>query len=270
MARNKVDYENFFKAGQKSKLEVQLPENITREANGELVFFEDDRARIELIGSVVPSSFSSLKPKARLSLSSWSGWGFFKCAAVLEEAVSGKEFIVRLVGAVEEIQRREYFRLDVALPVVITKPAEQTLATLTDQWESNRNRLCAAPPPEMFATRNGYRAVTVDRQDLAPQAVNLSGGGMRLRLSEKFTSGTRVHADLYLPVAPPRIVPVVAEVLRSNELALRIQKDPAYITAMKFIVIDGKDREFIIAYLFAEQRLQLQNEAQERELPTPS
>lgn len=267
--RKKINYEQYFKAGQQVKLGVRLSESVTKEVSGELTFFEDDRARIELFGDV-PSAFTSDKKHVRLNLSGWSGWGFYNCSVVLEELDSAKTFIVRLVGAVEEIQRREYFRLDVDLPVVVARPGVQTLSSLTEEWEAHKGRLNATPPPEMFSTRKGYRAVTSDKQDLPPQAINLSGGGMRLRLPEKHAIGTRLHADLYLSVAPPRIVPVVAEVLRCNELALRIQKDPVFITAMKFILIDDKDREFIIAYLFAEQRQQLQNEAQERELPTPT
>jgi c-di-GMP-binding flagellar brake protein YcgR len=270
MARTKIAYSNFFKVGQQVKLGMRLSENLIREGSGELTFFEDDRTRVELFGADVPAAFASLKPGTRLNLSGWSGWGFFNCAAILEEALSAKDFIIRLTGIVEEIQRREYFRLDVSLPVVIRKPLEQTITSLNEQWEEIRAKHLEEPPPQLFSTLKGYRAVTFDRQDIAPQGVNLSGGGMRLRLTEKIFTGDRVHADIYLPVAPARIVPVVAEVLRCNELALRIQKDPAYITAMKFLTIDEKDRELIIAYLFAEQRILLQNEAEERELPTPT
>jgi hypothetical protein len=38
---------------------------------------------------------------------------------------------------------------------------------------------------------------------------------------------------------------------------------------MKFLLIEEKDREAIIAFLFAEQRIQLQSES-ERELPSPT
>jgi len=70
-------------------------------------------------------------------------------------------------------------------------------------------------------------------------------------------------------MAPPRIISTVAEVLRSNEVTLRLEKTPAYITAMKFILLEETDREAIISYLFSEQRLQLQSES-DRELPSPS
>jgi hypothetical protein len=268
MAKKKINYEHYFNQGQPVKISVRLSANLLRESNGEITAISANRARVEILGGEAPKAISSQKPGTHISLSGWSGWGFYCCDAVLVEVISPKEFDLRLEGEVEEIQRREYFRLDVCLPVIVSSPPQQTIASLTEQWEKKKYGLQDAPPPEMFATARGYRAVTATREDVPSQDVNLSGGGLRFRMPSALANGTRVHVDIFLPLAPPRIVSAVAEVLRSNEVTLRIEKAPVFITAMKFILIEEKDRDSIIAFLFAEQRLQLQSES-DRELPSP-
>ncbi|MDD2337932.1 MAG: PilZ domain-containing protein, partial [Geobacteraceae bacterium] len=210
-----------------------------------------------------------LEPGSRVSLSGWSGWGFYCCDATLVTMVSPKEFDLRLEGEIEELQRREYFRLDVSLPVQITIPTQQTIASLSEQWENTKALNQAALPPRIFASDGGYRAVTSTKEEVPSENVNLSGGGIRLRMQSAVPVGTRIHVNLFLPMAPPRIISTVAEILRSNEVTLRVEKAPVYITAMKFILLEETDREAIISYLFSEQRLQLQSES-DRELPSPS
>ena len=120
----------------------------------------------------------------------------------------------------------------------------------------------------MFATSRGYRVVTANKEEILSQEMNLSGGGLRMRMPSSVTPGTRLHLDLFLPNAPTRIISPVAEALRCNEVMLRVEKTPVFIVAMKFILIEEKDREAIISHLFSVQRLQLQSES-ERELPLP-
>ncbi len=269
MIKKKINYELYFKDGQQVKIGVRLSATLLRESNGELTAFSGNRARVEILGGDEPKALLSLKPGSRVSLSGWSGWGFYCCDATLVTIVSPKEFDLRLEGAVEEIQRREYFRLDVSLPVQIAVPTQQTIASLSEQWEKKKARNQAEPPPRIFTSAGSYRAVTSTREEISSEDVNLSGGGIRLRMKSAVSIGTRIHVDLFLPMAPPRIISTVAEILRSNEITLRVEKTPVYITAMKFILLEETDREAIISYLFSEQRLQLQSES-DRELPSPS
>jgi hypothetical protein len=266
MAKRKIHYEHYFKEGQQIKIGVRLSSTLMRESNGELTAFSGDRATVEVLGET-PKALTTLKPGSRVAFSGWSGWGFYCCDAILVAGLSPKEFDLRLEGDVEEIQRREYFRLDVCLPVNVSIPAQQTIASLTDQWEQRKTLHQNAPPPRMYAKARGYRAVTAQNEEIPSQEVNLSGGGLRIRFPSAISPGTRIHVDLFLPMAPPRILSVVAEILRCNEVTLRVEKAPVYIVAMKFILLDEKDREAIIAYLFSEQRLQLQSESSQ-ELPT--
>lgn len=266
MAKRKINYELFYKEGQQVKLGVRLSSNLLRECNGEISSFAENRAKVEILGAA-PKAIAALEPGARVTLSGWSGWGFYCAEAILTAKISPKEFDLRLEGVVEEIQRREYFRLDVSLPVRVTIPDQQTITALSEQWEKRKSLHQSAPSPRMSATAKGYRAIAAHNEEILPQEVNLSGGGLRMRMQSAVKIGSRIHVDLLLPLNPPRIISTVAETLRSSEVTLRVQQTPLFIVAMKFILIEEKDREAIIAFLFAEQRQQLQTESV-RDLPS--
>jgi len=268
MAKRKINYDLFYKERQQVKFGIRLSSNFLRECNGEISTFSGNRAKVEILGDV-PKAIASLEPGARVTLSGWSGWGFYCAEAILVAIISSKEFDLRLDGAVEEIQRREYFRLDVSLPVTIAIPDQQTIAALSENWEKKKSRNQAAPPLRISATARGYRAIDAAKNEIPAEELNLSGGGLRLRMPSAVSSATRVQVDIFLPATPPRIISTVAEVLRCNEVTLRIGKAPIFIVAMKFILIEEKDREAIIAFLFSEQRRQLQAESV-RELPAPT
>ncbi len=266
MANRKIEYDQYFKTGQQVKLAIISSGTMSREINGEIAEVAGDSASIEILGEGIPESLSTKKQGTRLSLAGWSGWGFFQTEVIIEKVFSAKNITVNFVGDIEEKQRREYFRLDVSLPVRIDCPVAQSPVAIREQWTSSRDKNLNAPPPRMVPTAKGYRVSLPGGTDIQPQNVNLSGGGLRLRTPAAILPGDLVNVDLYMPLAPPRIINTVAEVLRCNELTLRLEKESIFITAMKFIHIEDHDRESIIAYLFAEQRLQLQAE---RELPTP-
>lgn len=265
MAKKKIIYGNYYKAGQKVTLGIRFAGTKALESNGEITSLRDDLVTVEILGEM-PAVFSEKKGNTRFSISGWSGWGFFCCDALREGAASPKELVLRLVGEVEEKQRREYFRLDVFLPVVFEIPVNQSPGAIREQWSVFRAESMKNPPALMLPSGRGYRAVLPGGVDIPAQPVNLSGGGLRVRMSSAVPLGELVHVRLYLPLAPPRTVNAVAQVLRCNEITLRLEKDPAFITAMKFIHIDEKDREAVIAYLFTEQRIQLQNEAERDKL----
>jgi hypothetical protein len=266
MVKKKVDYSEYFKVGQHVKLAIYLSQNLSREINGEITAFGLDRVKVEFLGGGMPIPLEGQKPGTKVTLAGWSGWGFYQCDGIFEEIVSAKEIRLKLSGEVEEKQRREYFRLDVVLPVIINLPETQNLSRIREEWHNNRQRNLMAPAPELVATSSGYRAIFHSGKDIEPQTVNLSAGGIRVLTRADVSQGFMVHSQILLPYAPARIISAVSEVLRCNELTLRIENDPAFIAAMKFVHIDEKDREAIISYLFAEQRNQIQSE---RDFPLP-
>jgi hypothetical protein len=268
MTKKKIEYAQYFKKGQQVKLAIKSSGTMSREINGEVWEVAGNTARIEILGEGIPQALSAKKQGTQLSLAGWSGWGFYQTDIIIEQIVSAKEIAVSFVGGIEEKQRREYFRLDVSLPVRTDRPEVQSPAGIREQWTAARKKSLSGPPPRMVPAGRGHKVVLPGGHDIQPQNINLSGGGLRLRIPAAIDVGNLIHVELYLPLAPPRIISSVAEVLRCNELTLRMEKESVFIAAVKFTHIDEQDREAIIAYLFAEQRVQLKAEA-ERELPSP-
>ncbi len=267
MSKKSTSYDTYFKIGQHVRLGHSHPEKKGLELNGEITGFRDDRVRVEIIGGSLPPAFSTNGKE--IYMSGWSGWGFYICSAVQEDVVGGREIDIRLSGEVDEYQRREYFRWDVNIPVLLYVPEKQQQNEIKDLWIADRNRLQGTAAPVMRRLGDSYMVASwKGGDDILPGNVNLSGGGIRFRTGNYIAPDTKVRVDIFLPVAPTRVIATVAEVLRCSEISLRVEKDSLFITAMKFLFIDDKDRETIISYLFAEQRNSLQSDPQ-RNLPEP-
>jgi c-di-GMP-binding flagellar brake protein YcgR len=121
-----------------------------------------------------------------------------------------------------------------------------------------RNKYGSSPAPVMISHGGAHKVVKWrGGDDLLPLSVNLSGGGLRIKTPYYMEPGTRVLVDIFLPLAPTRVISAVAEIIRCNEIKLSWEKGASYTTAMKFTNIDEKDRESIIFFVFSEQRNQL-------------
>ncbi len=262
MAKEKIPYDNYYKVGQQVKIGIRLSGSLFRESSGEITHISGNNVKVEMLGGSLPVNIIKEKAQSRVLLSGWSGWGFFCCDALLKDSGATKEVTLALVGEIEERQRREYFRLDVVIPFLVDGEDTQKPSEAKERWNAALIRNRNSPPPDVVRSGKGYRAVTRDRKDLPPEAVNLSGGGMRFRMKSGVRIGNLLNLDLYLPLNPPRIVSAVGEVIRCNELTLRIQKDPVFVVAARFVHIEDKDRDALISFIFSEQRNQLKAEAE--------
>lgn len=125
-------------------------------------------------------------------------------------------------------------------------------------WRLNRTRNQELPPPILGRHKDGFRVMKwKGMENLQPERVNLSGGGLRLRMLDYTEPGTLMHVDLFLPLREPRVISVVTKVLRCDEITLFWTRGDFYSTAMRFHFIEEKDRETIISHIFMEQRRSL-------------
>ena len=117
---------------------------------------------------------------------------------------------------IRRLQLRDFVRLDVSLPLEYVP--------------------CGARP-------SGEKGEV----PLAPgRVIDLSGGGALILTDEDFQVGARLDLVLHLP---KRLIPAEAEVVRrvtDVEGPIRL--------GVRFTAIDERDREYIVKYIFAEQR----------------
>jgi hypothetical protein len=254
----KFNYEKYFAAGQQAKIVVKLGKERFLDRNAEITSVDREHVVLEILGDGLPEKEMAKEAGARVAFSAASGWGLFRCNAFIERVITSKELYIRLDGDVIEQQRREYFRLDVDVPLLYTVPEDQHSVSVTATWNEKRMKYLSREPV-MSPYGNGYKVIKwLGGDDLLPQSINLSGGGLRIKTKEYIGPVTMVLVDIFLPLAPTRIIAAVAEAVRCKEIQLNWEKGTSFNTAFKFVKIDEKDRETIITYVFGEQRNQLQ------------
>lgn len=257
MAENPL-YSNQFSPDQQVNVILRLKNKKFLESNAVVTAIENNLLSMELIGTGVPAD-TEMEAGVEVNITFWTGWAHYRCGGTLEITGDSKHLCTRLFGEIVEEQRRDYFRLDLFVPVAYEIPSDQHLPAVEAQWAAARERLLFLPTPQMEPSGDGFKVVNWDgKEELLPRQINLSGGGIRFKVSELLEAGTLLNIDLFLPLDPSRVIRVVAEVLRCNEIKLRWEKGTQYMAAMRFHRINEKERETIISYIFSEQRRLLQ------------
>jgi hypothetical protein len=253
-----TEYANIFKAGQPVKVAIHLAENILFEDHAVVRAMEGDRMKLELWGSNLAEK-GMVEVGADVTVVADVGYSIYRCSAFIEKETSGMTINLVLSGGIKEKQLREYFRFDMNLPICYSIPENQTLTSVKNEWQINKIHYEELSPPLMQRCGEGFKVLKwKNLTELMPDRINLSGGGLRFRMPQYTEPGTLMHVNLFLPLAPPRVISVVTEVLRCNEMMLFWTKGNFYSIAMRFHCIDEKDRETIISHIFMEQRRSLQ------------
>ncbi|MBU3949784.1 MAG: PilZ domain-containing protein [Proteobacteria bacterium] len=86
---------------------------------------------------------------------------------------------------------------------------------------------------------------------------NISASGISLVTSEPASKGQIVHVNIDLCKLPPVYIDAYGEIVRTT--GIYEDNIPMYNLGIKFIDLDEKDREKIVAYIFSKQREDLRN-----------
>jgi hypothetical protein len=254
MASAASEYAQYFKEDNQVKAGIKQADGKLLDISGLVRFIENDRLTLEVVGNDLPGRVDA-DEGATVYLTFWTGWSLCRCNAVLAQKIYGRRVFLQLTGQVIEKQTRDFFRLDVAIPLKYEIPETQHHSEIEQLWVSVREELTELPAPIFAPSADGFKVVRWNGSgEIPPCQVNLSGGGMRFRTREYLEPHTLVMVNMFLPLNQPRVLPVVAEVLRCSEIVLGREKGQSYITACRYHFINEKDREGIIAFIFAEQR----------------
>jgi hypothetical protein len=196
------------------------------------------------------SEVSSGAPVVILSSETWENCHFH---GILGQTL-GSNITVHLHGQPEIKQRRDYFRLDVHMPVIYKSSEDQQLSSLEGIWKARRMMHEFSDQPRVIPFNDSYKVLGWgDGIDVEPGMVNLSGGGLKMETAEEFKHGHLLELTLFLPATPIQAILAVASVIRATEVNLAIGNLKAYSVAMKFVFIAEKDQEKIISHIFNEQ-----------------
>ena len=186
--------------------------------------------------------------------------GALSCRGVLVgEEPHGHRLVLRLIEEVVPFEPREFFRQDVYLPLDYRRPPSQVAEEVKARWQRCRLDMEFAAqspepgePEELDLRREEIRARLDQQKTAPPVAANISGGGVRLNITEKMREGQLVELSIYLP-HPPRVLEIVGEVVQVSPLPDEMR----FSTAMHYRFIDEADRDRLIGYISAQQLLQL-------------
>jgi PilZN1 domain-containing protein len=260
MTPNRQQYNQFFRPSDLITVGIHLADDSFLEDSATILSLEGDLALLELYGQGLPAHLAA-PAGAEVVVTSREGWALYRCAALLAESITGRDIRLQFVGKVEVKQRREFYRMDVMIPVYYTLPSDQQMSTVLKEWELRQQQSQHALPPEVDLSEEGFKVVNWDGgREVEPAPVNLSGGGLRLKIRDSLAYGAMLHLDIFLPVLPLRAIHAIGSVVRSKELMLTMDRYSYYSTAMAFKFIAPRDREAIISYIFNEQRNRLRQE----------
>lgn len=136
--------------------------------------------------------------------------------AKIDSSPEDAKLLLEMVDSFSYKQKREYFRVRANLSV--------------SYWDINDDNATAKS---------------------VETPVNISGGGLRIPVSEKIKDGTKLGLEIVIDSPQPLVIECVGEVVVTYKV------DGEQQVALRFVDIDEEDQDSIIAYCLAEQRKQL-------------
>ena len=136
--------------------------------------------------------------------------------AKIDSAAEEDKLLLQMVDSFSYAQKREYFRVDADLSV-----------SYWDLDDENTTAKSVKTP------------------------VNISGGGLRIPVSEAVSEGSKFGLEIVIDSPQPTVVECVGEVVVTYAV------DGVQQVALSFSDIEDEDQDAIIAYCLAEQRKQL-------------
>lgn len=233
-ARPESDY--FLKHGDVVSVGVDLPDMTFVEDMATVICCENGEIMLQLCGSGVPKQISVISG-ARVLISKREGATLFQCTAMLKSAAANGHLRIGLPKKVVACERREYMRIDLTLPVNYYLPQSQNMAQVIAEWES-----------AIECNGAGLNLPEEKRE------VNLSGGGLRLKTSDRFPCGTLLHLSIALTGEKQHHIHAVGSIVRSKELLSDMNRIESYSTSMSFRIIASSDRQKLSRHILEEQR----------------
>lgn len=188
-----------------------------------------------------------------------------------------QELQLRLIGEIASDEQREFFRVDVFLPVAYRRSSIQSLFGLQRQWQLKRRertadenarkkkhkedhsrrlklrRTAPADPAEACThLDHGDSPGPVLHDEswnaVIPRAINICGGGMSLVIDQAYAVDEFVLLEILIP-SSGRVVDIVARVIFANRVSSAGGSHPCYNSGMQFAFIDEGDRAAIVNYI---------------------
>ena len=193
----------------------------------------------------------------------------FTCPAIVTEKLEEKTLWIRLFGAFNLREKRQFYRMDISLKIKYALVTTETRNEVELDWELRKNleaiKFQGFDEFALAAEKARYgRPVERAWRELLRSEVNLGGGGIGIRLPEPVQRDQLIVLVVYLPLNPPREIQAVAQVMMAKPPEQR-GKRTVYEAGMQFVFLDDKDRDLIFQHISVAQVERLRDTADRRE-----
>jgi len=257
MTEDILKYADVFSTGMRLEVELPLSEEKQFRDDAKIVFIHQDLLVLQLTREMFPESVI-LETGTEIHLRAGQKGKGYRCRAILLSRDSRSRFKIRLIGEMLPFNDREYFRIDVFIPLSYRPHSDHGRWTTTE------------PEPESCFrddhTKVGQAEICATQKQPLPVAANLSGAGVRINIPERFEIDQLLDLKLYLPFGGASTMSLVGQVVHVIELNRAGDPHPLFGTALHFVSLDDSHRETLIGFI---QRMQLKQIRRLRELSVP-
>jgi hypothetical protein len=190
MAEDVLKYAEYFPIGTRVELELPLAEGNLLRDDARIVFAHRDLLEFQLSRHIIPESVI-LEMGTDLFLRTGNRGKGYRCRAIFLRSGSHSRFHVRLTGEISPFNEREFFRIDVFIPLLYRPYSKHGRGVM---MEGGLN----SPSAQRGENRAG---MGTDPERPFPVAANLSRAGVRINMPERFEFNELLELTLYLPSA---------------------------------------------------------------------
>lgn len=236
---------------------------VVREAEGEFLLVEISR-------DVLPSEVRFdvgfiLDISVRISNESYT------CSAIVAERLEARVVRIRLFGSFTLRERRQFFRIDTGMRIKYGVVEESSRKEVEMDWEVRKEKehmkFQGYDEIVIAAQMARYKpARQVDWKEILFARMNMSGGGVSLRMPQSFKPEQLMNLELFLPLTPPRQIHTVARVVHVRAPITQKDGTSRYDTGMQFVHLDERDRDLVFKHISLTQQAYLRKIADKRDI----
>lgn len=231
------------------QVEIPLPEEQPFRDDAEILSLYQDLLELRISRIILPKT-AILEIGTPLYVRTGKKGAGFRCRGILLNYDSLSSLFIRLTGEILSSNDREYFRIDVYIPL------KYRLYSDKDETEAKRGGDSAGVSDDYQLGQNGALTDAVSEKPL-PVAANLSGAGVRVHLSDRFEIDQLLQLTLFLPPAYGGPMTLPGLVVYAMQLGRTGDTRELFDTAIRFVNVDDQDRDNLLKFIHAMELEQL-------------
>jgi hypothetical protein len=248
-----LKYADFFSIGMRIEVELPLQDENQFRDDAKIVFVHQDLMVLQLTRETLPESVI-LETGTEIYLRTGKKGEGYRCGAILLSCDNFSRFHLRLTGEVLPFNEREFFRIDVFIPLSYRPYSDHGRWTMKEAEPESSSRESHAEV--------GQAEICATQIKPLPVAANLSGAGVRINIPERFEIDELLDLTLYLPFGDASTMTLVGQVVHVIELSHAGDPHPLFGTALHFVSLGDSHRKTLIRFI---QRMQLKQLTRLRE-----